>query len=175
MGIFMICAQAIIHFRPDGSYEKYLRMLVSVMILVQVFLPVANLFSAGMQQSIEERIAGMERQIQDSMDEAEAAAGSMDSILDRMTLEEVRERVQQQKQEERQKEATQENTGADGIGQGNAVLEGSGQGSAGTEGSAQKNAVLEGSGQEDTEMQSTAQPEVSSRIEIEKVQIEVGG
>ena len=42
MGIFMICAQAVIHFRPKGTYEKYLKLLVSVMVLTQLFLPIGN-------------------------------------------------------------------------------------------------------------------------------------
>jgi len=46
VGIFIICAQAIVHFRPDDSYEKYLRMLVSIIVLVMILLPVLKLFGA---------------------------------------------------------------------------------------------------------------------------------
>ena len=35
MGIFMICAQSIVHFRPNASYEKYLKLLVGVLLLIQ--------------------------------------------------------------------------------------------------------------------------------------------
>ncbi len=35
VGIFMICAQAIVHFRPQEAYEKYLKLLISVMVLVR--------------------------------------------------------------------------------------------------------------------------------------------
>ena len=35
IGVFLICAQMLIHFRPSGAYVKYLRLLVSIMILVQ--------------------------------------------------------------------------------------------------------------------------------------------
>ena len=28
VGMFMICAQAIVHFRPNEAYEKYLKLLV---------------------------------------------------------------------------------------------------------------------------------------------------
>ena len=42
MGIFMICAQAVVHFRPKESYEKYLKLLVSVIVLIQVFLPIGS-------------------------------------------------------------------------------------------------------------------------------------
>ena len=39
LGIFMVCARLLIHFRAQESYEKYLKLLVSVMILIQLFLP----------------------------------------------------------------------------------------------------------------------------------------
>ncbi len=56
MGVFMICAQALIYFKPKGSYEKYLKLLVSAMILVQLLSPVAALLSGKEGQSLEERI-----------------------------------------------------------------------------------------------------------------------
>ena len=43
IGIFMICARAIIQFRPREVYEKYLRFLAGIMILIQLFLPVGKL------------------------------------------------------------------------------------------------------------------------------------
>lgn len=33
IGIFLICAQTIIHFRPKAVYEKYFRWLLGMMIL----------------------------------------------------------------------------------------------------------------------------------------------
>lgn len=57
IGIFMICAQALIYFKPKGSYEKYMKLLVSAMILVQILSPVAALLSGREGQSLEERIA----------------------------------------------------------------------------------------------------------------------
>ncbi len=56
MSVFMICAQALIHFKPKGSYEKYLKLLVGAMILVQLLGPIQALLSGG-GQSLEERIA----------------------------------------------------------------------------------------------------------------------
>ena len=40
----MICAQALLHFRAQETYEKYLKMLVSIMILIQLFIPVGAFF-----------------------------------------------------------------------------------------------------------------------------------
>jgi hypothetical protein len=40
----MICAQAVINFRPDASYEKYLKLLMGVMVLILILKPVMSLF-----------------------------------------------------------------------------------------------------------------------------------
>lgn len=90
MGIFMVCAQAIVHFRPNGSYEKYLRMLVSVMILVQIFLPVTRLFSSGVQQNLDDVVRDMQGRMEAGMEEAKAFSDISDELLERMTLEEVK-------------------------------------------------------------------------------------
>lgn len=39
VGIFMICAQMILHFKPSESYGKYIKLLISIMVLVQLFFP----------------------------------------------------------------------------------------------------------------------------------------
>ena len=43
IGIFMICVRAVIYFRPNESYEKYLRLLAGILIMIQLFLPVGRL------------------------------------------------------------------------------------------------------------------------------------
>lgn len=108
MGIFMICAQAIIHFRPNGSYEKYLKMLVSTMILVQVFLPVSRLLTSGTQEGVEERIAIMEEEIEKSMEEAQKTAVITDEMLNKMTLDEVKTRLDNMEKERIETEKKEE-------------------------------------------------------------------
>ena len=43
MGVFLICAQMLIHFRPKGSYVKYLRLLVSLILLARFIEPVGHM------------------------------------------------------------------------------------------------------------------------------------
>lgn len=45
--IFMICAQAVIYFRPREQYEKYLRFIMNLLILLQFLIPVRNLFGGN--------------------------------------------------------------------------------------------------------------------------------
>ncbi|MCM1117785.1 MAG: stage III sporulation protein AF [bacterium] len=70
MGVFMICAQALIHFKPKGSYEKYLKLLVSAMLLVQLLSPIAALLSGRDGLSLEERIAQYSESFEQGMGEA---------------------------------------------------------------------------------------------------------
>ena len=56
MAVFMICAQTIIHFRPDRSYEKYLRLLAGMMVMVQLVLAWGQLFRSGGAGGFEEQI-----------------------------------------------------------------------------------------------------------------------
>lgn len=98
VGIFMICAQAVIHFRPRESYEKYLKLLVSIMVLIQLFLPVGSFLLGG---SAEEMLAGLEEfrgALEQEMETAAREAEAADAMLEEMTLEEVRRRVEEQRQ-----------------------------------------------------------------------------
>ena len=55
MGVFLICAQAVVHFRPKAVYEKYLKMLVSAMVLIQLLSGISGLFSKAGAETLSER------------------------------------------------------------------------------------------------------------------------
>lgn len=96
IGIFMICAQTIVHFRPRETYEKYLKLLVSVMILIQLFLPVGSFLLGG---NIEQTLEGLEMfrtQLEQEMETAAREAEETNKLLEQMTLEEVRKRMEEQ-------------------------------------------------------------------------------
>ena len=95
-GIFMICAQAIVQFRPNESYEKYLKLLVSVMILVQLFLPIGRLFTGGGRMEADALSASFWESLEQGMEETRRQAEEADALLQQMTLEEVRRRLEEQ-------------------------------------------------------------------------------
>lgn len=74
VGIFMICAQAIVHFRPKASYEKYLKMLVSSMILIQLFASVAGFFGVEGEEKLFERAEEFTESLEESMRRASGIA-----------------------------------------------------------------------------------------------------
>lgn len=63
--IFMICAKSIVNFRPNASYEKYLKMLVSAMLLVQIILLFGGMFATGIP--LGNRTEQLARLIEDSV------------------------------------------------------------------------------------------------------------
>lgn len=97
MGIFMICAQAMIHFRPQEAYEKYLKLLVSVMVLIQLFLPLGSFLLGGGGQEAAELLAQFKQELEQGMDAARESAEEADVLLQQMTLEEVRRLMEEQK------------------------------------------------------------------------------
>lgn len=99
VGIFMICAQALIHFRAQETYEKYLKILVSIMILIQLFLPVGAFIMGGDRAETEEALKQFRREMEESVNAAEENAAAADAILEQMTLEEVRKRMEAQEEE----------------------------------------------------------------------------
>ena len=38
--VFLILAQAVVHFRPNPSYEKYFKFLVGIMTIVIFLIPI---------------------------------------------------------------------------------------------------------------------------------------
>lgn len=52
LAVFIICAQTIVHFRPKASYEKYLKILVSIFILMQLLQAVETVFSGQARDSL---------------------------------------------------------------------------------------------------------------------------
>lgn len=90
VGIFMICAQALMHFRAGDAYEKYLKLLVSIMILIQLFLPVGNFFLGKGTLDTAGILEQFRRGLEQGMREAEKNAAAADKLLEQMTLEEIR-------------------------------------------------------------------------------------
>ncbi|MCM1045791.1 MAG: stage III sporulation protein AF [Candidatus Gastranaerophilales bacterium] len=99
IGIFMVCAQAIVHFRPDKSYEKYMKLLVSVMILVQIFQPIGSLLRGDGGEEFWERMQRFQRQLEQGMEQAQGEAARSEELLEEMTLQQLQERLEEQLEE----------------------------------------------------------------------------
>lgn len=94
MGIFMICAQALIHFKPKGSYEKYMKLLVSAMILVQLLSPVAALLSGKEGQSLEERIGFYSNSFEQGLGEAAVQEYQIEQMRQTLLEEQIKAQLE---------------------------------------------------------------------------------
>lgn len=104
VGIFMICAQAMIHFRPQEAYEKYLKLLVSIMVLIQLFLPLGSFLLGGGGQQAADLLERFKGELEQSMADAQRKAAEADAVLERMTLEELRRQLEEQGGKDAKKE-----------------------------------------------------------------------
>ena len=69
VGIFILCAQTLLHLRPKAAYEKYMKLLVSVMLLVQLLSPIWALFGQSAGQGLEQRMRRYEELLQEGMEQ----------------------------------------------------------------------------------------------------------
>lgn len=99
VGIFMVCAQTITHFRPNSSYEKYMKLLVSVMVLIQILQPMSSLLGGNRGKNLEERALQFQGQFDEGMADAMKNISQSEKILENMTLREVQESLKQQEEE----------------------------------------------------------------------------
>lgn len=173
IGVFMICAQAVVHFKPKEAYGKYLRLLLGMMVLVQIFAMVYGVFESEGGMSLTENIGKFQEEMEESM--GEVAAGS---ALSGMQLEDMSLKMLQEILEQNEAALNGENVGRDTLK----------EGSNGAEGRAQKeNNDIESSAQEDAiDTESTEAVGVRrdaakeengggvAKVEIEIAPIEVG-
>lgn len=65
LAVFLICAQTLVHFRAKESYEKYIKLLVSMMLLILLVEPIMNLFSERSRGTFLEQVQWYEQQLQE--------------------------------------------------------------------------------------------------------------
>lgn len=88
IGIFMICAQTILHFKPSAQYEKYLKLLISVMVLLQILFPVLRLVSSGGSEQFLEEMQQVGREMSRQMEQLEIEKNiEEDAVVSRTKLE----------------------------------------------------------------------------------------
>lgn len=95
IGIFMIAAQAVVHFAPGRQYEKYIKSVSGIVILLLFLKPVLQFAGAAWEepQALWEKWAGMtDMPVFGGTTGTDSAA---DEVVDRIESE-VRERLNQE-------------------------------------------------------------------------------
>ncbi len=140
VGIFMICAQAVVHFRPQEAYEKYLKLLVGIMVMIQLFWPIGGFLLGEGKQEAADILERFRQGLEQGMAEAEKRTAEAEAVLEQMTLEELRRHLEQQGEAEGQGmdggggQAADEAGGQDVSGRCGQDTEGAAQGAGGAEG-----------------------------------------
>lgn len=75
MGIFIICAQSFMYFTAGKTYEKYVKLLIGVMILAQFIVPVRAVFLGGDNAPVWADIRRFQRELETAMQEAGTGIG----------------------------------------------------------------------------------------------------
>ena len=85
IGIFIVCAQSFLHFTAGKSYEKYVKLLIGIMILAQFIVPVRAILLDGESGEIWDEIEQFSRELQsatESMDIDFGSENDMEDILE---------------------------------------------------------------------------------------------
>ena len=96
-GIFIVCAQMLLHFRPSEVYGKYIRLM---MVLALLIGPIAQIFGKGTAEPLENRVLFYNEALEREMEEAEKTGAEARSLLEKMTLEEVKSQLNKMQEAE---------------------------------------------------------------------------
>lgn len=99
IGIFMIAAQAVIHFAPAQKYEKYIRMIVGVMILLQFLAPIYHILTKTAWEAPDWN-ALTENGLKESVPELDTASNSVMYSVVKQVEEEIKSRLNSEIEEE---------------------------------------------------------------------------
>lgn len=66
--VFVICAQILVYFRPKQVYEKYMRLLMNLLILLQLMLPIGNLLRGGSELDLRAKYESFQRRMEEYME-----------------------------------------------------------------------------------------------------------
>ncbi len=111
VGIFMICAQMLLHFKASENYGKYIRLLMSMMVLIQLAVPLSGLLRGRTGENLAQGLTRYETLLTEQRGEINEACIQAEQLLEELTLEEIKTRINNQKTEESgQREDTSEET-----------------------------------------------------------------
>ncbi len=106
VAIFLICAQTLVHFRAKECYEKYIKLLVSMMLLILLMEPILNLFHEKV--SIQDGIKRYEQELEGVLSTSYISNEEIEQRLIKMIEHTAEEGYLQVQQESRGEESKAE-------------------------------------------------------------------
>lgn len=97
IGIFIVCAQSFLYFTAGKSYEKYIKLLIGVMVLAQFIVPVRNLFLGTQGGTLYEEVERFQSDLEESLQMANLEMQESGfEIKDRNSMKPVEEEISHQ-------------------------------------------------------------------------------
>ena len=89
VAVFLICAQTILHFRAKDSYEKYIKLLIRMMLLLLLAEPFLKLFDTKENGSFWDKIATYEQSMEEVMGSGFLQEEEIEQLLQGITRQKV--------------------------------------------------------------------------------------
>ncbi len=113
VAVFIICAQTLLHFRAKESYEKYIKLLISMMVLLLLLKPFFH-GEYGMESDfLEQMIAKHEKELEENVFSMEMNQEKVEEIVMSMSMEAVSQKEMQDLEKQQEEAETKERKGED--------------------------------------------------------------
>ncbi len=93
---FLICAQTLLHFRAKDSYEKYIKLVISMMLLLLLARPLFGLAEDKEEMDIVQRIEQYEESMQSMLLERQPQMQDMEAVLQSLAQKAIEESAKKQ-------------------------------------------------------------------------------
>lgn len=116
VAVFIICAQTLLHFRAKESYEKYIKLLISMMVLLFLLCPFVKAVSGTDTETFMQVIAGYEEGLEEAVFCTSGEQTGVEEVVKRMAEEAmIQESLLQEQYAQNGEEGkiTTENVGSD--------------------------------------------------------------
>lgn len=114
VAVFIICAQTLLHFRAKESYEKYIKLLISMMVLLLLLKPFFNGGYGKEEDLLEEMVVGYERLLEKgtllTLEQEDVETVAMNMVNDVILTEELQNSEESQMSEIKMMEEKEEVT-----------------------------------------------------------------
>ena len=96
ISIFIVAAQMILNLSAGKQYQKYIKLLISIMIMVQFLLPVLELFKVCTEEEFWKNVEKYEREIAEQVEEVNLEyTGLLEEEIMSLTAEEVKNQIRE--------------------------------------------------------------------------------
>lgn len=99
LAVFLICARTLLYFRANDSYEKYVKLLINMILLVLLSEPLDAVFHSNMKEQLWDRMKVYEEKLQEWMEDNRMESDEMEETLQHITNRQVLSGTEKEKEE----------------------------------------------------------------------------